>query len=83
MFVTVQLEAVEAADDFKDFKSEVGEFWDSVRNHLKLTVRRWSDKTKEDQSLFLSAYSLKDRDQQEVLARAINKLLGITREWRV
>ena len=81
--LSVQLEAVEAAGDFKEFKGEVGEFWDSVRNHLKLTVRRWSQKTEEDQWRLLSAYSLKDRDQQEVLARAINKLLGITREWRV
>ncbi len=83
MFVTVQVEAVEAAEDFKEFKGEVGEFWDSVCNHLKLTVRRWSQKTEEDQWRLLSAYSLKDGDQQEVLARAINKLLGITREWRV
>jgi hypothetical protein len=80
LFASVQMNAVEYAAGFEDFKDEVGEFWEPVSRHLKLTVRRWSEKTEVEQWQLLAAFGLKDRDQQMVLAREINKLLGIS-EW--
>ncbi len=80
MFASVQMNAVECAAGFEDFKDEVGDFWEPVSRQLKLTVRRWSEKTEVEQWQLLAAYGLKDRDQQMVLAREINKLLGIS-EW--
>jgi len=82
LFASVQMNAVEYAAGFDDFKDEVGEFWEPVSRHLKLTVRRWSEKTEVEQWQHLAnkVSPPMDEGRAQELAREINKLLGIS-EW--
>ena len=81
--MTMQVEAMGGAARFDEFMAKVGDFWELVRHLLRLTVRQWSEKTEEERWDHLANKSkLTDRQAKE-LAREINKLLGITREWRV
>jgi hypothetical protein len=76
----LQVDAVEAALS-SDFCDEVGSFWDTVKDRLRLRVVAWKRKTEGQQCLLLAANGLKDDAQQRLLTEAINVLLGIS-EWR-
>ena len=79
----MQVEAMGDAARFEEFTDKVGDFWELVRDHLRLTVRQWSEKPDEEQWEHLVNKSAMTERQAKELAREINKLLGITREWRV
>ena len=68
------------APEYDRFITIVRKSWNTVKDELELSVDTWSRFTNEEQWQLLAAYGLKDRDQQVVLAREINKLLGIS-EW--
>ncbi len=71
------------ADEYDRFITIVRKSWNTVKDELKLSVDTWSRFTDEKQWQLLESFGLKEPAQQQVLAREINKLLGITREWRV
>ena len=81
--MTMQVEAMGDAARFEEFMNEVGDFWEPVSHHLRLTVHQWSEKTEEERWEHLANKSKMTERQAKELAREINKLLGITREWRV
>ena len=80
LFASVQKDAVVVAHEYHRFITIVRKSWNTVKDELELSVDTWSRFTNEEQWQLLAAYGLKDRDQQVVLAREINKLLGIS-EW--
>jgi hypothetical protein len=81
--LTMQVEAMGGAARFDEFMAKVGDFWELVRHLLRLTVRQWSEMPDEEQWEHLVNKSGMTERQAKELAREINKLLGITREWRV
>ena len=85
--VTVQRDAVEAkageaADAYAKFMRVVGDDWDCLKG-LKITLRDWREMVEGEKSEHLANKSAMTERQAKELAREINKLLGITREWRV
>ena len=84
LFVSVQKEAVLVADEYDHFVTIVRKSWNTVkdRDELELSVDTWSRFTDEEQWQLLESFGLKEPAQQQVLAREINKLLGIS-ECRV
>ncbi len=83
LFVTVQVKAVEDADEYDRFLTIVGKPWSAVRGELDLSVATWGDFTHEEQWEHVAnkVDPPMALGRAKELAREINKLLGIIREW--